>query len=239
MAGKITFPTHVAIIMDGNGRWARTKGLPRIEGHRAGIGVVRDIVRACGEWGISYLTLYSFSMENWRRPAMEVRALMQLLKRFLRSELPELMSNAVRLNAIGRLDDLPSDVRGELIRTMDLTRENKGLRLNLALSYGGRAEILDAVRSLCKDCVHGRIMVDEIDDDLFSRYLYTKEMPDPDLLIRTSGELRISNFLLWQISYAEIWVTETLWPDFTRDELRRAFDEFSKRERRFGKVARK
>lgn len=232
----LTVPRHIAIIMDGNGRWAKARGRTRIVGHRAGIKTVRDIVRACGEWGIQYLTLYSFSLENWKRPAREVRALMALLRFFLRKELPELMKNRVRLGAVGRLEDLPKGVLTELKETIEKTKLNDGLRLNLALSYGGRAEIVDAARRIVKEVVGGKLQEHDIDEALFSRHLYTADIPDPDLLIRTSGELRISNFLLWQISYAEIWVTETLWPDFSREELLTAIRDFSKRERRFGAV---
>ena len=229
-------PQHIAIIMDGNGRWAKLKGRARIDGHRAGIRAVRDIVKACGEWGVKYLTLYSFSIENWKRPKTEIRALMILLKTFLRRELKEMTENRVRLTAIGRLQDLPNEVRRELDFVVDKTKNNTGLQLNLALSYGGRAEILDATRSIVGDILNHKLDHKDLDEATFSSYLYTKNVPDPDLLIRTSGELRISNFLLWQISYSEIWVTETLWPDFNREELLKAIENFSKRERRYGAV---
>lgn len=229
-------PQHIAIIMDGNGRWAKLKGRARIEGHRAGIRAVRDIVTACGELGVKYLTLYSFSIENWKRPKHETRALMILLKTFLRRELKEMMENKVRLNAIGHLNDLPNNVRSTLYDVIDKTKNNLGLQLNLALSYGGRAEIIDAARGIAEDALKNKIDLQKLDEALFSDYLYTKKVPDPDLLIRTSGELRISNFLLWQISYSEIWVTDTLWPDFNRKELVQAIQDFSKRDRRFGEV---
>lgn len=232
----MNIPQHIAIIMDGNGRWAKSKDSPRIEGHRAGIHVVRDIVKACGEWGVKYLTLYSFSIENWRRPGSEVKALMLLLKTFLRRELPELMKNQVRLMAIGRLGQLPEGVQKELKRTIEKTKNNTGLSLVLALSYGGRTEIIDATRRLMEEALRNQISPEKLDEHLFSKYLYTADIPDPDLLIRTSGEMRVSNFLLWQISYSEIWVTDTLWPNFTREELKKAMSDFSGRQRRFGGI---
>ncbi|MBI1870284.1 MAG: isoprenyl transferase [Chlamydiae bacterium] len=236
MDDQMNIPQHIAIIMDGNGRWAKSKDSPRIEGHRAGIHVVRDIVKACGEWGVKYLTLYSFSIENWRRPGSEVKALMLLLKTFLRRELPELMKNQVRLMAIGRLGQLPEGVQKELKRTIEKTKNNTGLSLVLALSYGGRTEIIDATRRLMEEALRNQISPEKLDEHLFSKYLYTADIPDPDLLIRTSGEMRVSNFLLWQISYSEIWVTDTLWPNFTREELKKAMSDFSGRQRRFGGI---
>ncbi|MBI1883700.1 MAG: isoprenyl transferase [Chlamydiae bacterium] len=236
MNDPIKIPEHIAIIMDGNGRWARAKGWPRLEGHRSGIQAVRDVVRACGQWGVKFLTLYSFSAENWKRPGDEVKGLMFLLKTFLKMELNELMKNRVRLMAIGRLDQLPADVRKELASSIEKTKNNSGLSLVLALSYGGRSEIVDAVRRVADDIKSEKLQSSAIDETSFSNYLYTQGIPDPDLLVRTSGELRISNFLLWQISYAEIWVTETLWPDFKRDELWKAIEDFSRRQRRFGEV---
>jgi undecaprenyl diphosphate synthase len=222
--------------MDGNGRWAREQGLPRIEGHRAGVESVRDITRAAGEWGVEFLTLYAFSAENWKRPKTEVAALMRLLEKFLQDEIPELNENNVRLRAIGRISDLPVRVQEQLQRTIDATAKNTGLTLILALSYGGRAEIVDAVRELAREVKAGRLAPEAIDEDAINRRLYTAEYPEPDLLIRTSGELRVSNFLLWQISYSELWVTKTLWPDFRRDHFLRALEDYGRRHRRFGGV---
>jgi undecaprenyl diphosphate synthase len=227
-------PKHVAIIMDGNGRWAREKGKPRIFGHRAGIKSVRDVVRACSELGIGYLTLYTFSRENWRRPGREVRALMTMLKDLLRKEIEELDANDVRVKSIGRIDDLPESVRTELFKACDRTRDNEGLVLVLALSYGGRDEIVDAASRAAREAVGGRLLPEEMNEAVFSRFLYAPDIPDPDLLIRTSGELRVSNFLLWQIAYSEIWVTDVLWPDFSRKNLFEALRSYQRRERRFG-----
>ncbi len=229
-------PRHVAIIMDGNGRWAKQRGLPRIEGHRAGAESVRAIVRACGELGIQYLTLYAFSSENWRRPKTEVTALMHLLEFYLQREVSELDKNNVRLMAIGRLHELPDSARRQLQKSIEALRDNSGLTLVLALSYGGRAEIVDAVRSIARDVKAGALDIADINEETISKRLYTRDIPDPDLLIRTSGELRVSNFLLWQISYAEIYVTETLWPDFRKPELQKALEDYSRRQRRFGRV---
>jgi undecaprenyl diphosphate synthase len=230
-------PEHVAIIMDGNGRWARRRGLPRIAGHRAGIKAVRESVKGCGSLGISYLTLYTFSIENWKRPRREVSALMRFLRDTLRKEAEELNRNNVRLRVIGRIEDLPAAVRHELSRAIAYLDGNTGLTLVLALSYGGRAEILDAVRSIARRVEDGRITHDDIDADLMVSNLYTADMPDPDLLIRTSGEMRVSNFLLWQIAYSELWITETLWPDFTRKNLYEAVMDYQERERRFGRIS--
>jgi undecaprenyl diphosphate synthase len=221
-------PKHVAIIMDGNGRWARKKGLPRIYGHRAGAKAVRSTVRAAGELGIEVLTLYAFSTENWLRPQTETRALMGLLRMTLRREIAELNRNNVRLKAIGRLQKLPQNVQDELQRCVEATQSNSGLTLNLALNYGGRQDILDAVNALIKQ---GKTTIDEED---MSRNLTTAGLSDPDLLIRTSGEYRISNFLLWQIAYAELYVTPVLWPDFKRAHLQEALVDYQRRERRFG-----
>jgi undecaprenyl diphosphate synthase len=229
-------PRHVAIIMDGNGRWANERGLPRLEGHRRGAESVREIVRTAGEWGIQYLTLYAFSAENWKRPKAEVEALMELLEKYLKDEIPELNDNNVRLRAIGRISDLPERAQRQLQRSIEATANNTGLTLILALSYGARGEIVDSVKRIAQEVKDGTLSVEEIDEDVISRRLYTAEYPDPDLLIRTSGEMRISNFLLWQISYAELWVTKTLWPDFRRDHLLRALEDYNKRERRFGGV---
>jgi len=223
--------------MDGNGRWAKQRGLPRIEGHRAGAESVRAIVRACGELGIRYLTLYAFSSENWRRPKAEVEALMHLLEFYLQREVAELDRNHVRLMAIGRLHELPESAQRQLDKSIAALRDNTGLTLVLALSYGGRAEIVDAVRSIARDIKTNALDVADITEELIAQRLYTRDIPDPDLLIRTSGEFRVSNFLLWQISYTEIYVTHTLWPDFRKPELLAALADYSKRQRRFGSVA--
>jgi undecaprenyl diphosphate synthase len=229
-----TLPRHIAIIMDGNGRWAKKRSLNRIKGHREGAESVRDIVRACREIGIEVLTLYAFSTENWQRPKQEISALMKLLKDFLRSERSEMMENGIRLNAVGQIERFPEDVLAVLQEVMDATKENFGMLLNLALSYGGRDEIVTAAKRIAAEVRANRLASEEVTEDLFSDYLYTQGMPDPDLLIRTSGEMRISNFLLWQIAYAEIYVTKTLWPDFRREELFRILHDYEKRERRFG-----
>jgi len=229
-------PRHVAIIMDGNGRWAKQRGLSRIEGHRRGAESVREMVRSCGELGIEYLTLYAFSSENWARPKAEVSALMQLLEFYLKREMAELNKNNVQLAAIGRLHELPQSGQRQLEKSITALSKNTGLTLVLALSYGGRAEIVDAVRGIAREIKAGTADVADIDEQYFSQHLYTRHIPDPDLLIRTSGEMRVSNFLLWQISYAEIYVTETLWPDFRKPQLLLALDDYSKRQRRFGKV---
>jgi undecaprenyl diphosphate synthase len=222
------------MIMDGNGRWAKKRALNRIRGHREGVESVRDIVRACREIGIEFLTLYAFSTENWLRPALEVSALMRLLKEFLESELSEMMENGIRLTAIGDIGRLPEDVLNVLHEVMERTRENQGMVLNLALSYGGRDEIVRAAQNIAIQVKEGRLHPEEISKEVFSNYLDTHGMPEPDLLIRTSGEMRISNFLLWQIAYAEIFVTQTLWPEFRREELIRILHDYQDRERRFG-----
>jgi len=229
-------PQHVAIIMDGNGRWAQRRGLPRIRGHQVGTESVRAIVRACKKAGVKYLTLYAFSVENWVRPKTEIRGLMRILKHFLMKEEQELHKNQVRLRVIGRLYDLPADVQAELKRVMKATGHYTGGQLILALSYGGRAEIVDAVRSIAKKVKKGEISPDSIDDKTIAENLYAPDIPDPDLMIRTSGELRISNFLLWQLSYAEFYITDILWPDFREEEFARALEAFSRRRRRFGDV---
>jgi len=220
--------------MDGNGRWAKKRSLNRIRGHREGAESVRDIVRACREIGIAVLTLYAFSSENWQRPQKEISALMSLLKEFLRSELAEMMENNIRLNAIGQIEKFPNDVLEVLQEVMDMTRKNHGMILNLALSYGGRDEIVAATQKIAAEIQAGRLQPEEITKEVFSNYLYTKGMPEPDLLIRTSGEMRLSNFLLWQIAYTEIFVTSTLWPEFRRGELIQILHDYQKRERRFG-----
>lgn len=220
--------------MDGNGRWAKKRSLSRIKGHREGAESVRDIVRACREIGVEILTLYAFSTENWQRPKHEIAALMSLLKDFLRSELDEMMENGIRLNAIGQINRFPGDVIDILQEVMDKTRGNSGMILNLALSYGGRDEIVEAARKIAVEVKAGRLGPEEITTAIFSNHLYTHGMPDPDLMIRTSGEMRISNFLLWQVAYTEIFVTDTYWPEFRREELFQILQDYGKRERRFG-----
>jgi undecaprenyl diphosphate synthase len=227
-------PHHIAIIMDGNGRWAKKKSLSRISGHLKGVNAVREIVTACRELGIKVLTLYAFSIENWKRPKDEVMALMGLLKEYLLKEGEEMVQNNIRLSAIGRVEDLPPDVQKTLKETIKKTERCDGMVLNLALSYGGRSEILHAIQAILSDFQKGKIKPEEINLQCFSRYLWTQGIPDPDLLIRTSGEFRISNFLLWQIAYTELYVTETLWPDFDRKELLKAIADYQSRERRFG-----
>lgn len=225
-------PRHIAVIMDGNGRWAKLRHMPRIAGHKAGVSSVREIVESCARLGIKALTLYAFSTENWRRPSMEVQALWQLLRLYLRSELTTLQQNNVRLVAIGRIEDLPQSVNTELQHVMQATAGNTGLQLNLALNYSGRTELVDAVRAI----VASGIPAEAIDEELVDRHLYTAGLPDPDLLIRTSGEMRVSNFLLWQIAYSELVVSSTLWPDFRCRHLLEAIAEYQRRERRFGGV---
>jgi undecaprenyl diphosphate synthase len=231
---KEKLPRHISIIMDGNGRWAKKKLLNRISGHMKGVDAVREVVTACRELGIKVLTLYAFSIENWMRPKDEVAALMRLLKEYLIKEGEEMVQNNIRLRAIGRVEDLPRDVQNTLQETIKKTEQCEGMILNLALSYGGRSEILHAVQGILSDFQKGKIKPEEITLQRFSQYLWTWGIPDPDLLIRTSGELRISNFLLWQIAYTEIYVTETLWPDFDRQELYKAIADYQSRERRFG-----
>ncbi len=228
-------PRHIAIIMDGNGRWARMRSLPRVAGHRAGISAVREVVETSARLGCQVLTLYAFSVENWKRPRPEVETLMALLREYLRKELHTLQVNNIAFNVIGRIDELAPSVRKELLAGMEATRKNTGLLFNIALSYGGRAEIVDACNRILRDRAP-LAGAGPIDEATFAGYLYTAGQPDPDLLIRTSGELRISNFLLWQIAYAEMWVTETLWPDFRKLELLRAIVDYQKRERRYGRV---
>lgn len=229
-------PAHVAMIMDGNGRWAKKRLLNRVKGHERGADVVRMVVRTSREIGIQALTLYAFSTENWQRPRTEVAALMALLKHFLRSEQQEMLENGIRFNAIGQIHRLPPDVREAIETTRERTRSNAGMVLNLALSYGGRAELVAMVRAIAESVRDGSISADGIDEEMVSAHLQTRDMPDPDLLIRTSGEQRISNFLLWQIAYAEIFFTDTLWPDFTREEYINILKTYQRRERRFGKV---
>lgn len=227
-------PRHVAIIMDGNGRWARKKTLNRVRGHEEGAESVREIVRTTRELGIPWLTLYAFSEENWKRPRYEIEALMMLLKRFLKGELSEMLENGIRLRTVGRTHKLPADVRAVLKETMERTAGGEGLVLTLALSYGGRQELTDALRKICRKVAAGELGAEQVDEQLISASLYAADMPDPDLLIRTSGENRISNFLLWQIAYAEIYITPTQWPDFRKEEYLVAIEEYQGRERRFG-----
>jgi undecaprenyl diphosphate synthase len=229
-------PTHVAVIMDGNGRWAKQRGLPRVEGHRNGVESVRAIVRAAGEVGIKFLTLYAFSVENWNRPKDEVDTLMKFLARFLKNEIGELTRNNVRLEAIGQIWRLPEFVQEQLKKTQAALAKNNGLTLVLALSYGGRTEIVEATRAIAAKVKDGKLDPAEITERVIADHLYTSPWPDPDLLIRTSGEVRVSNFLLWQISYAELVVTETLWPDFRKAQLIAALEEYARRHRRFGGV---
>jgi undecaprenyl diphosphate synthase len=235
-ANQPILPRHVAIIMDGNGRWAKERGLPRIKGHEAGVESIRATVRACGELGIEFLTVYAFSIENWSRPRAEVQALMKLLVYFLRKEVRELHKNHVRLRVIGRLEGLPEAVQKEIARAQEHTKANTGLTLVLALNYGGRAEIVDSVKRLVGDIQEGNKGLADITEESLASYLYTRDFPDPELLIRTSGEMRISNFLLWQISYTELWVTPIFWPDFRKEHLLAALEDFSTRQRRFGGV---
>ena len=231
---KDKLPRHIAIIMDGNGRWAKKRILNRVSGHKKGIEAVKDAVKTCRELGIKVLTLYAFSMENWNRPKGEVTALMSILKRYLFEELDEMLENNIRLNAIGDLENLPNKVYKVLTDTIEKTKACKGMILNLALSYGGRDDIIHAVRKIISDCEAKKIKPENITEGLFSNYLFTAGIPDPDLLIRTSGERRISNFLLWQMAYTEIYITDTLWPDFKKEDLIEAILDFQSRERRFG-----
>jgi undecaprenyl diphosphate synthase len=235
LARQVNFdrlPQHVAVIMDGNGRWAAQRHLPRVEGHRAGIDSVRDIVETSARLGIKVLTLYAFSVENWKRPATEVSTLMMLLKRYLRLELNTLLRNDIRFRVIGREEELAPDVRRELKMAAEKTAANTGMLFNIALNYGGRAEIVEAVRR----AIASGVAAADLDEQRFTEFLYTAGQPDPDLLIRTSGEMRVSNFLLWQIAYAEIWVTDTLWPDFRKKDLLEAILAYQKRDRRYGGI---
>ena len=228
-------PAHIAIIMDGNGRWARKRSLPRAAGHKAGVEAVRITVETSKRLGIQALTLYAFSVENWKRPRAEVDTLWRLLRVYLRHELPEILSNGIRFTCMGRLDGLPPQVREELQNAIDATAHNRGMRLNVAINYSGRAELVDAINAIVEDArLEGRLRDLRIDEEAIASRLYTADLPDPDLLIRTSGEMRISNFLLWQIAYAELYVTDTLWPDFRRADLMHAILDYQKRDRRFG-----
>jgi undecaprenyl diphosphate synthase len=231
---QASLPRHVAIIMDGNGRWARERHLPRIEGHRMGAESARVIIRTAGELGIKYLTLYAFSVENWNRPKDEVDALMKYLVHYLKSETPELNKNNVRLQVIGQVYRLPDNVQEQLKKSIATLSKNNGLTLIMALSYGGRTEIVDAVRSVAQKVKAGELDPPDITEQIFAQHLYTRNVPDPDVLIRTSGEMRVSNFLLWQISYTELVVTPTLWPDFRKPQFCAALEEYNRRHRRFG-----
>lgn len=236
-AAREQLPRHIAVIMDGNGRWARQRGLPRIEGHRSAGKAVRDTITQCARLGIDCLTLYSFSLENWKRPQNEVVGLMALYAQYLVQERDEIMANDVRIVQIGRRGGLPPEVLKELEKTEQLSRDNKGLTLCLALNYGSRAEIVDAVRGIATRVQRGELAIDDIDEQVIGESLDTAGLPDPDLVIRTAGEMRLSNFLLWQISYAELYVTDVLWPDFRAEHLNEAIKRFLRRERRFGDIA--
>jgi undecaprenyl diphosphate synthase len=230
-------PQHIAVIMDGNGRWAQRRHLPRVAGHRAGVQSARTVIETCARLGIPALTLYAFSMENWRRPKAEIDFLMRLLREYLRKELPTINRNNIRMLVIGRSDQLPQEVRADIDRAMELTAGNTGMKLAVALNYGGRAELVDAFNRILDRVRNNGLANARVDEELISQHLYTAGLPDPDLLIRTSGEMRVSNFLLWQIAYAEIYVTETLWPDFSRAQLYEALLDFQRRERRYGGLA--
>ena len=239
MAGNLhimNIPTHIGIIMDGNGRWARQRGLPRSAGHRAGTDATREVVRACGELGVSYLTTYVFSAENWGRPSSEVSMLMDLLVEMTKKEIASLNANNVRLRAIGDLSRVPPKTRQVLLNGIEETRNNTGLNLNLAISYGGRSEIVNAAREFARKAAEDPSLIDLLDEASFREYLFTKDIPDPELIIRTGGDKRISNFLLWQAAYSELYITDVLWPDFNKDCLIEAIEDFSRRDRRFGKV---
>jgi undecaprenyl diphosphate synthase len=234
LEAKANLPKHVAIIMDGNGRWAKQRHLPRVEGHRAGAESARVIIRIAGELGVKYLTLYAFSAENWNRPKDEVDALMKYLIHYLKSETPELNKNNVRLEVIGQIYRLPENVQEHLKKSIATLSKNNGLTLVMALSYGSRIEIVEAVRSIAEKAKQGKLDPSDINEEVISQHLWTRNVPDPDLLIRTSGEMRISNFLLWQISYTELVVTQTLWPDFRKPQFFEALEEYTRRHRRFG-----
>ena len=229
-------PKHVAVIMDGNGRWAKNRGLPRIMGHRRGVDSLKRLLRCCRDWGVRALTAYAFSTENWGRPLEEVDFLMTLFERVLRQELAEMMEEDVRIRFVGNLSVLPQSLRAEIDRAVIQTQGNQGTQFTVATNYGGRQEIIQACQAIATQVQQGRIQPEDIDETLFTRHLYTAEIGDPDLLIRTSGEMRISNFLLWQLAYAEIYVTKTLWPDFDQTEFHQALNAYQQRDRRFGKV---
>ncbi|MEH2291826.1 isoprenyl transferase [Nostoc sp.] len=229
-------PQHIAVIMDGNGRWAKRQGLPRIMGHKRGVDALKDLLRCCQDWGIQALTAYAFSTENWKRPQEEVDFLMTLFQRVLRQELREMVEENVQIKFVGNLQDLPRSLQQEISRSMAETKDNRGIRFSVATNYGGRQEILQACQAIAKLVQQGLLQPDEIDEQVFESHLYTAGITDPDLLIRTSGEMRLSNFLLWQMAYGEIYITDTLWPDFDRAEFHRALCAYQQRERRFGKV---
>jgi len=232
----VKLPVHVAIIMDGNGRWAKKRLMNRIMGHEKGAETVRTVITSCREFEIKILTLYAFSTENWSRPQKEVNALMKLLEKFIQSEKDELHNKNIKLNVIGQKERLPEEVREELDSAIERTKDNNKMTLNLALSYGAREEITRAVRKIAYEAEQGKVSLEDIDEAMISRYLYTADRPDPDLLIRTGGEMRVSNFLLWQIAYSELFISKTLWPDFTRNEFIDILQDYQKRDRRFGKV---
>jgi undecaprenyl diphosphate synthase len=236
MLDMSNIPAHIAIIMDGNGRWAKSKNLPRALGHKAGVETIRNIVKECNRLGIKYLTLYAFSTENWKRPNDEVNSLMKLLVEYLKNEIEELHENDVIVNHIGEVSKLPKICQEELIKAYEKTKNNKGVTLNLALNYGGRNEITNAVLNIVSDVQNGKILSTNIDEDLINKYLYTANMPDPDIIIRPSGEQRLSNFLLWQCAYSEFWYSNINWPDFKPDNLRAAIIDYQNRDRRFGGV---
>ncbi|MBN3910316.1 MAG: isoprenyl transferase [Nostoc sp. NMS1] len=229
-------PQHVAVIMDGNGRWAKRQGLPRIMGHKRGVDALKDLLRCCQDWGIQALTAYAFSTENWKRPQEEVDFLMTLFQRVLRQELREMVEENVQIKFVGNLQDLPRSLQQEISRSMEETKNNRGIRFSVATNYGGRQEILQACQAIAKLVQQGLLQPDEINQQVFEGHLYTAGITDPDLLIRTSGEMRLSNFLLWQMAYGEIYITDALWPDFDRAEFHRALCAYQQRERRFGKV---
>ncbi|GAA6616790.1 polyprenyl diphosphate synthase [Scytonema sp. NUACC26] len=229
-------PKHVAVIMDGNGRWAKRQGLPRIMGHKRGVDALKDLLRCCKDWGIQALTAYAFSTENWGRPSEEIDFLMTLFQRVLRQELREMLEENVQIRFVGNLSVLPKALQEEISRSMEQTKDNYSIKFTVATNYGGRQEIIQACRSIANKVQQGLLQPNEIDEAIFEHHLYTTGICDPDLLIRTSGEMRVSNFLLWQIAYAEIYITETLWPDFNRKEFHRALCAYQQRERRFGKV---
>ncbi|MEQ9482634.1 isoprenyl transferase [Coleofasciculus sp. F4-SAH-05] len=229
-------PKHVAVIMDGNGRWAKRRGIPRIMGHRRGVDTLKQLLRCCDDWGIQALTAYAFSTENWGRPIEEVEFLMTLFERVLIRELKEMMEENVRIQFVGNLTALPQSLQNQIERAMTQTQNNTGIQFTVATNYGGREEILQACRAIATQVQHGQLQPDDIDEALFSRHLYTANIGDPDLLIRTSGEMRLSNFLLWQMAYAEFYITDAFWPDFDREAFHQALIAYQKRERRFGKV---
>ncbi|MEY3222515.1 MAG: hypothetical protein RLZZ203_1371 [Cyanobacteriota bacterium] len=233
---KELLPQHVAVIMDGNGRWAKRQGLPRIMGHKAGVDALKNLLRCCKDWGIKALTAYAFSTENWKRPQEEVEFLMSLFQRVLRQELREMVEENVQIQFVGNLQALPKGLQEEISRSMTETKNNQSIKFTVATNYGGRQEILQACRAIAQKVKEGLLQPDDISEEVFEAHLYTAGVADPDLLIRTSGEMRLSNFLLWQMAYGEIYITDTLWPDFDREEFRRALSAYQQRERRFGKI---